>query len=60
MELTEKERQKADQEIFEKIVNILKVNGIDCFRLDSKLISALVMLYQQGVKDAKELLTLKD
>ena len=54
--MTDKEKQKKAEEINKKIFAILKVNWIDWFGLDRKLVSSLIMVYQQGLTDAEELL----
>ncbi len=53
--MTEEEKQKLAQEIIRKIDGIFRINGITGFALYPKpVISAVIMVYQQGVKDAIE------
>ena len=56
MKLTEKEKQKAVEEATQKISDILKVNGLSLLDLDAKMRMSVIMIYQQGLKDAKDLL----
>ena len=56
-ELTEKEKQEAVEATTGKIASILAINGISLTELSAKMLASVVMIYQQGLKDAKDLFT---
>ena len=56
MSLTEEEKQKAVEDVFSKLHAILVVNGLTLIDSYGKVFKALRMAYQQGFRDAKELI----
>ena len=56
MKLTKEEKQKITEDTTKKLAAILAVNGLSLINLDAKMLATLIMVYQQGLKDAEELL----
>ena len=56
MTLTEQEKKEAELYTIGKIEFILKTNELSIADLNPRLLVAMVMIYQQGLKDAKDLL----
>ena len=54
--LTDKEKEEVLNDITKKLMAILAVNNLAFEGLDAKVWSSLIMAYQQGMKDAKDLL----
>ena len=52
--MTEKEKQKVTEDTTQKLSVILAVNGLNLIDLDAKMLATLIMVYQQGLRDAKE------
>ena len=54
--LTDKEKQDAVMSVFANVQMILKINGYDLGEFNSNLQNAILMIYQQGLKDAGKML----
>ena len=54
--MTNEEKQKLAEDALNKIDGILKINGLSILNLDSKMLASVVMIYQEGIKDARKLL----
>ena len=54
--LTEQEKREAEQHTIKKIEEILKVNELSIIDLNPRMLISFIMVYQQGIKDAKGLL----
>mgnify|MGYP001603661877 CR=1 FL=1 len=54
MILKDIEKQRLVQEIFDKISNVFRLNGVEFARLPQVVQSATIMVYQEGLKAAYE------
>ncbi len=54
--LITKDKDNAVADVMSKVLAILKVNTLDLRDLDGKVLNSIIMAYQQGLKDAKDIL----
>ena len=54
--MTEEQKEKLAQETFDKINGIFRLNDCHFIYYPKKVQNAVIMVYQQGLRDAKELL----
>lgn len=54
-ELTKEQKQNTVDDVTQKISAILAVNGLTLLDLNGKMLATLITVYQQGLKDAKDI-----